>query len=158
MDLIASSKLARPKSLGIPWNSKELLVSLKLAYSEFHGFALKGRAIILGASSIWIRSTSYFHFSSHEKFHGIPWIWLCHWNWPSQIFMEFHETIGVIESFKFEVIPRNTVLSPVVQFNAGSLINKIYRQISNIRRTKSQNSNVTRLVLKLSVQYIEAMY
>ena len=70
MELLVSVKLAHSKFHGIPWNSMELLVSAKLA---------------------------------HSKFHGIPWNCSCQRNWRTASSMEFHGTARVSEIGAFSV-------------------------------------------------------
>ena len=71
----------------VPWNSMELLVSLKLAYSKFHGIPWN-----CFCQRNWRTPSSM-------EFHGIPWNCSCHRNWCTRSSMEFHGTAGVMEPF-----------------------------------------------------------
>ena len=75
--------------LHVPWNSMELLVSVKLAHSTFHGTARVTRLV-------------------HSKFHGIPWNCSCQRNWRTSSSMECHGTAGVSEIGAF-LVPWNSV-------------------------------------------------
>ena len=98
MELLVSEKLAHAKFHGIPrnsmellmsvklaWNSMELLVSAKLAHSKFHGIPWNSMEL-LESSKL-----------AHPKFHGIPWYCSCHRNWRTTSSMEFHGTSRVSE-------------------------------------------------------------
>ena len=84
-------------ALIVHWNSLELLVSLKLAYSKFHGIPWNsscqrnwrtqssmeflGTAHVseIGALQVPWNSTKLLVSAklAHSKFHGIPWNWWC---------------------------------------------------------------------------------
>ena len=72
-------------ALLVPWNSMELLVSLKLAYSKFHGIPWNSMEQPLSTKL------------AHSKFHGIPWNFSCQRNWRTSSSMEFHGTAQVSE-------------------------------------------------------------
>ena len=71
----------------VPWNSMELFVSLKLAYSKFHGIPWN-----CFCQRNWRTPSSM-------EFHGIPWNCSCHRNWCTRSSMEFHGIAGVMEPF-----------------------------------------------------------
>ena len=82
-------------------------------------------------------------------------IW-CHWATMS-CYVQFALNIPSIGHVTLVAIAGTTILVPcltfesqqVIQRRGSSLVKKMYRKISNIRRTKSQNLNVSRLVLQL---------
>ena len=69
----------------VPWNSMELLVSSKLAYSRFHGIPRNSMELLVSAKL------------AHLKFHGIPWNCSYHRNWRTTNSSEFHGTVCVSE-------------------------------------------------------------
>ena len=72
-------------ALLVPWNSMELLVSLKLAYSKFHGIPWNSMELLVSAKL------------AHLKFHWIPWNCSYQRNWRILSSMEFHGTSPVSE-------------------------------------------------------------
>ena len=72
-------------TLLVPWNSMELLVSLKLENFKFHGIPWNSMELLLSAKL------------AHSKFHGIPWNFSCQRNWRTSISMKFHGTARVGE-------------------------------------------------------------
>ena len=69
----------------VPWNSMELFVSLKLAYSKFHGIPWN-----CSCPRNWRTPSSL-------EFLGIPRNCSCQWNWRTASSMEFHGTSRVSE-------------------------------------------------------------
>ena len=117
MEFHGNAWVSKSGALLVPWNSMELLVSLKLAYSKFHGIPWN-----CSCQRNWRTPSSMeFHGTSHvseigafqvpwnsmellvsaklapPKFHGIPWKCSCHRNWRTPSSMEFLGTARVIE-------------------------------------------------------------
>ena len=76
MELLLSLKLAHSKFHGIPWKPMELLVSAKLAHSKSHRIPWN-----FSCQRKWRTSSSW---------NGIPWNCSCQRNWRTLSSMEFH--------------------------------------------------------------------
>ena len=62
---------AHVNAIEVPWNSLELLVSVKLPHFKFHGIPWNSMELPVPSKL------------AHSKFHGIPWNYSCHRNWRS---------------------------------------------------------------------------
>ena len=85
MEFHGTSHVSEIGALQVPGNSRELLVSAKLAHFKFHGIPWNSMELLVSAKV------------AHSKFHGIPWNCSCQRNWRTQSSMEFHGTAHVIE-------------------------------------------------------------
>ena len=85
MEFHGTACVSKIGALLVPRNSMELFVSLKLAYSKFHGYPWNSMELLLSAKL------------AHFKFNGIPWNFSCQRNWRTPSSMEFHGTSRVIE-------------------------------------------------------------
>ena len=114
---LESSKLAHPKSHGIPWNCSCHRNWRTTSSMEFHGtsrvseigapqvpwnsmeFHGTSRVSEIGALQVPWNSMELLESSklAHPKFLGIPWNCSCHRNWRTTSSMEFHGTARVSE-------------------------------------------------------------
>ena len=82
MELNGTAHVSKIGAFLDPWNSMELLVSLKLACSKFHGIPWNFMKLLMSSKL------------AHFKFLGIPWniAWncSCHRNWRSSSSVEFY--------------------------------------------------------------------
>ena len=77
--------ISKNGALHVPWNSMELLVSAKLAQSNFHEILWNSMELLVSVKL------------AQSKFHGIPWNCSCQRRWHIPSSMEFHGTAHASE-------------------------------------------------------------
>ena len=152
MEFHGTAPVSEIGTFQVPWNSTELLVSVKLAHPKFHGipwncschrnwripssmeFHGTARVSEIGAPQVPLNSMELLVSSklAHSQFHGIPWNCSCHRNWHTPSSMEFHgiarvNEIGALQvlwnSMQFHGAARvSEIGSPQVPWNSMELL------------------------------------